>query len=230
MKIYLNNKFLEVSKTEAEIFNSGLFRGYGVFESMRALDGKIVYLNLHLARFFKSARVLRLEIPYTIKYLESIIRKTLRLNKFPDAYVKLAAFAGAQKANLTVLVKKYQPYPPEKYKRGFKVKAYLLKANLDPKFTQAKTLSRALFETAYQQAKAQGFDEALLLNNNGYLIEGTRTNIFLVKGNKIYTPALKYGCLAGVTRKAVLGLAKNQGIAVIENSLKEKDILASDEI
>jgi len=230
MRIYLNKRFLSLKKREAEIFNSGLFRGYGVFETMRAYKENIVYLDAHLARFARSAGILRLKIPYSKKYLKSVILKTVRLNKFQDASVKLAAFQGQRITNIAVIVKKYSPYPQEKYKQGLRIKISNFCWTPDLKFAQAKTFSRALLELAYQEAKVKGFDEAVLFNNSGHLVECTRTNIFLVKNRKIYTPSLDCGCLEGITREAIFVLAKGRGMKVYEKKLTKKDMFTADEV
>ncbi|MCM8779547.1 MAG: aminotransferase class IV [Candidatus Omnitrophica bacterium] len=229
MKIYFNDKFVKLDTVSSELLDSGLLRGYGCFESMRAVRGKIVYLDAHLKRFFKSARILRLKVPYQKKYLHSAILEAVRLNKFSDAYVKLAAFGAAPKTNVVVIVKKYHPYAQEKYKQGFKIKISSLSICPDLKFSRAKTLSRALLETAFNEAKNTGFDEAILLNKNGKVVEGTRANIFLVKRKIIYTPALNSGCLEGITRKVVFNLAKNNNIEIVQKGLEPKDVFKADE-
>jgi len=229
MKIYLNNKFLFLNNKETELFNSGLLSGYGVFETMRSYKGNIVYLDAHLERLIKSAKLLGLNFNYSKKYLESVVKKSVNIEKFNDSYVKLLAFLGQDKTNIAIIVKRYNPFPEKKYNRGFKIRVSPYQWTPDPQLGRIKTLSRVGLELAYNRARKQGLDEAILLNNKGSIVEGTRTNIFLVKNKKIITPSLECGCLAGITRKVVFDLAKINGIKIIEEKINLKDLLAADE-
>ncbi|MCM8763013.1 MAG: aminotransferase class IV [Candidatus Omnitrophica bacterium] len=230
MKIYLDGKFVSLDAASRRFLDSGLLRGYGIFETMRAYKGNIIYLDAHLERFRNSAKFLRLKVPRAQEFLKYALYKTIRQNKIKDAYVKLAAFQGEKKTHMFIIIKKYHPYPEKKYEQGFKIKISPFRWTPDLKFSRIKTLSRGLLELAYNEAKKNGFDEAILLNQDGYVVEGSRTNIFLVKNNKLYTPSLDCGCLEGITRKVVLDLAKEKGLLSYETKLGKKDILNAEEV
>lgn len=203
--------------------------GSGIFETMRAFKGNIVYLKQHLNRFTRSARILKLKIPYSQNKLKLMIEKSVKENKFGDARVKLLALKREGKTDIVVTVKKYVPFKAEKYRSGLRVCVSPVLHTGPSKATKVKSISRSLFELAYSRARKKKIDEAIMPDRNGFLVEGSRTNIFLVKDAMIYTASLGSGCLAGITRKAVFDLAGARKIKIYEKKITKNDFLAADE-
>lgn len=199
-----------------------------IFETMRFHRGKIVYFQQHLKRLESSAKLIGIKFPYSLQRIKGMITRTIRINKFKDANVKLILFGAVSKTDVIILVKKYQPYPLEKYRKGFSAIISQFRQR-DIFLAQIKTTNRALYERAFNRAKAIGFDEAIILNKQGNITEGTRSNIFFVKNNALCTPALECGCLAGITRRAILDLAKNSKIKVNIGKFNLQDLYQADE-
>jgi len=229
--VFLNGGFISFKKVKLFLLNPGFLYGWSVFETMRAYKNKIIYLEKHLARLKQSAGYLDLALPYSLDKIKKIIFKTLELNQIKDAYVRLTLFKNIKRKNaFFVYVKKYRAYPQIKYQQGFKVGLAQLRINTDYFFTGLKTGNYLLYEFAYQQARKKGYEEAVLLNNQGYVVEGVHSNIFWVKERKLFTPALKCGCLAGITRQWVLDFAKENGIKTIQGFFTLKDAKNAEEI
>lgn len=207
----------------------GFLCGFGLFETMRAYKNKIVYLDAHLKRIQESSRPLRLRCPPRVK-LKKIIQKAIKVNGFTDAYVRLTLWKAVKGTGISVIVKKHIPYSSRKYQTGIKVMVSGLRQNENSFLSNIKTTSRLLYELSYQEAKEKGFEESIILNSRGYLAEGSRSNVFLVQGNALFTPSLSCGCLAGITRKVIFDLAKKHGIKICEGNFTLGDAYQADEM
>lgn len=199
-----------------------------IFETMRSYHGRIVYFHQHLKRLEKSAELIGMKFPYSLQKIKGMITRTIRINKFKDAYVKLILLGAVNKTDVIIIVKKYQPYLLKKYTKGFSAAISQFRQR-DIFLAQIKTTNRSLYERAFNQAKAIGFDEAIILNKQGNITEGTRSNIFFAKNNTLFTPALECGCLAGITRQAVLDLAKKSKIKVNQCKFSLQELYQADE-
>lgn len=226
--VFLNGKFLSGAEAKAVVSSLGLLCGWGVFETMRGYRGRIIYLPAHLERISSSAKAIGMRFPYPVPKLKILIKKALEMSSLTDAYVRLTLTKSEKGADISLIVKEYKPYPLQKYKQGFRAGVSSLRQSASP-LAQLKTTSRLLYELSFREARTRGFDEAILLNHSGYLSEATRSNIFLVKNNGLFTPALSCGCLGGITRQAVLDLAKKYAIKVCESDLSLQDLYAADE-
>lgn len=195
---------------------------------MRSYRGRIVYFRQHLKRLESSAKLIGMKFPYSLQKIKGMITRTIRINKFKDVYLKLILFGAVNKTDVLIIVKKYQPYPLEKYRKGFSAIISQFRQR-DIFLAQIKTTNRALYERAFNQAKAIDFDEAIILNKQGNITEGTRSNIFFAKNNTLCTPALECGCLAGITRRAILDLAKKFKIKVKMGKFSLQDLYQADE-
>ncbi len=227
--IFLNGKFMPVKEASLSILTPGFLYGWGVFETMRACNNKIVYFAGHLKRIKESAKLLDIKCPYLESRMKVIIQKTIKLNSFKDAYVRLTLWKNKKGADALVVVKKYEPYPASKYKEGFRALVSSLRQNEASLIAQLKTTNYLLYRLAYKQAIEKGFDEALILNHKGYITEGARSNLFFARDKELFTPSLKCGCLDGITRKAAFDLAKRYKIKVFEGNFTVEDLINSDE-
>ena len=222
--IFLNGRF--VSQKEARIYvnEPGLLYGWGVFETLRSYNGNILYLSAHLKRLSASARLIGIAPPFSVKKTGILIKKVIKMNRLDnkDTYVRLSLWKGNQRDGICILVKPYQPHSLKKYRRGMQACISDFRQNENSLLAQIKSMNYLFFNLAYAQAKKQGFDEAVILNNRGYLTECSRANIFWVRNNRLYTPSLDCGCLNGVTRQIILGLAEKLKTEVLEGRFKIK--------
>jgi len=227
--IFLNGKFLSKEKARLSVFTPGFLSGWGLFETMRSFQGKIVYLEKHLKRLERSCKLVAIKTPFSVPGIKGIIKKALRISGFKDAYIRLTLTKSIKGADILMVVKKYQPYPEPKYKTGFKVGLSSFRQDAGSTLAKIKSTSRLLYQLSLGEARRRGFDEALILNNRGYLAEGAISNLFLVKGRSLFTPALECGCLEGITRRVVLDLARKYRITASEGKFTLNDLYGADE-
>ncbi len=223
--IFLNGKFISPKNFKVSILDSGLFYGQGVFETMRSYDGRVFALDKHLHRLLKSLPAVKIKCPYSAKELARAINKVLRLNNFKDAYIRLTVWQGEKRANTLIFVKNFPSY----YKKGFRGLIADYPVNEKSPLAGIKSTNYLLFHLARKNAEEKGFDEALFLNTKGFLAEGSRSNIFFVKNGQIFTPALKCGCLPGITRGIVISLARSLEIPVKEEKLRAERLFGCEE-
>jgi branched-subunit amino acid aminotransferase/4-amino-4-deoxychorismate lyase len=227
--VFLNGKLLALKEAHAPLSAPGFLSGYGLFETMRASRDKIIYLDAHLKRLQDSCRLIHLACPYSQRKLKAIIAKTLKINGFQDAYLRITLWKDVSCVGILVLIKEYRPYPIKKYKKGFSASIAEFRQNEYALLSRIKSTSRILYELNYDAAKDMGFDESLILNGRGYLCEGTRANLFFAKGGLLFTPALACGCLDGITRRVVFALAKREDIRIFEGNFTLQDLCVADE-
>ncbi len=227
--IFLDGKFVSSKKALISALEPGFLYGWGLFETMRSFNGKIVYFDEHLKRIKNSCSGLRLKFPYSLDRAKDIIKEAVKINGFKDSYVRLTFFKTINAAQILVIVKRYRPFSAKIYKSGFRACISPLRQDEKSPLAQIKTTGRILCQLSYLEAKRKGFDEALILNNKGYVTEGSRTNIFLVKNKRIFTPSLNCGCLPGITRKVIFDLAGESGLNINEGNLSINDLKNADE-
>ena len=201
---------------------------FGLFETLRAYKGKIVYLPQHLFRLRKSSQLLGIKPPCSSRKLMGMIKKTIKTSSFKDIYVKLILLASGDKTDILIIAKEYKPHPGKKYVFGYSAEISKFRQG-DTFLAQIKQLNRFVYERSFEAAKAKGFDEAIILNRQGKLAEGSRTNLFMVKGKEIFTPHLKCGCLPGITRKAIFDLSKKHKIKILEGWFEPEVLFEADE-
>ena len=242
--IYLNGRLIPRHKAKLSPFDHGFLYGYGLFETMRAYQGHIFRLDRHLTRFRRSAQSLGL----THSILNAVERRqsledacltTLQANKLKDARLRLTVSAGEGDmtpdpttcSNPTVLVtaRDLVPLPPEKYESGFKAALSSLRRDSQSPLSRLKSTCYMENILARMAARAVGCDEAILLNEHGYLAEGSTTNIFLASNGELTTPSLESGVLPGITREAVLEIAQALNIKVLERQVELKELINAEE-
>ena len=255
--VYLNGQLVPRSQARLSPFDHGFLYGYGLFETMRAYNGYIYRLDHHLTRLRRSAQSLGLanNITTTLNIvqgkqsLETACLETLEANQLKDARLRLTVSAGEGNmtpdpgtcSSPTVLVtaQNLVPLPPEKYESGFKATLSSLRRNSQSPLSRLKSTCYMENILARMQARAAGCDEAILLNEQGYLAEGSATNIFLVKKSLslegrgqvrvLVTPSLESGVLPGITREAVLEIAQASNIKTMERQVELKELIEAEE-
>jgi branched-chain amino acid aminotransferase len=237
--IYLNGQLLPLSRAKLSPLDHGFLYGYGLFETMRAYEGHIFRLDCHLARLRCSAESLGLANKLAAFDLEAACTKTLDANKLKDARLRLTVSAGegdmtpdpSTCSNPTVLitVRNIVPLPPGKYESGFKAMLSPLRRNSQSPLSRLKSTCYMENILARMAARAAGCDEAILLNEQGYLVEGSTTNIFLASNGELITPSLESGVLPGITREAVLEIAQTANIKTRERQVELKELIEAEE-
>ena len=227
--IFFNDKFIPEEETKISALSPGFLYGWGLFETMRSYHNKIVYFNSHLKRIKDSCKLIDIKFPYSLAKLKEIIKRTVRINDIQDVYVRLTLWKSDSGTDILVMTRKYQPCSLQKYKSGLRTCIYSLRQNENSFLARLKTTNYIFYQLAYKEAKKRIFDEAIILNNRGYITEGSRSNIFLVKGEALFTPALECGCLDGITRRVIFDLAKKYHIPVYTGNFTLQDLYESDE-
>lgn len=239
-KVYISGKLLPKEQATVSVFDHGLLYGDGVFEGIRVYSGKVFLHKEHIDRLYESARAIRLEIPMTKTDLMAAVVSTVDANAIKDGYVRLVITRGAGTLGLDprktadpqviIIADTISLYPPEMYSQGLK----LITASTIRNHPQA--LSARIKSLNYLNnimAKIEGTDagcvEALMLNHKGEVAECTGDNIFIVSRGVLKTPSIDAGILEGVTRNAVIGLAKDAGVPVEETTLTRHDLYVADE-
>jgi branched-subunit amino acid aminotransferase/4-amino-4-deoxychorismate lyase len=227
--IFLNGKFLSPEEAGPSVLEPGFLYGWGLFETMRAYQQKIVYFAAHLERIKSSAKLINLKLPYAQDKIKKIIQEAIRKTPGHDFYLRLTLWKTENGTSISIIARKYQPYPASRYKVGLKICVSGFRQNEHSLLAKIKTTSRILYELSYQEALRKGFDDSIILNNRGYISEGSRSNIFFVKNNCLFTPALACGCLEGITRKVIFDLAKRYRIRIYEGNFTLQDLYAAEE-
>jgi branched-chain amino acid aminotransferase len=237
--VYLDGSFLPRSEAKISPFDHGFLYGYGLFETMRAYNGHLPFLERHLARLEGSAQLLGLASGLAGFNLEGGCRETLRVNGLRDARLRLTVSGGEgemvpdpsirQRSTVLIVAQSYTPPPPETYEQGFRAVVASLRRNSQSPLSRVKSTNYLESLLARRQAKAAGADEAIFLNDRGFLAEASTSNIFLVVGGVLLTPPLDSGILPGITRQAVLDLAPPLGVTAKEQETKLKDLFEAEE-
>ena len=212
------------------IFDPGFLYGQGVFETMRSYNQRVFRLDSHIERLLKACPILNIKFDWDANSLKQAVKKALKENNLKDAYLRLTVWQGEDRVNIAIFAKSYNFFKQEAYQKGFKaIISHSFRQNEFSPLAQLKSANYLHLLLAYQEAKRNNADEALLLNTQGFLAEASRANIFLVKDNCLLTPSLESGCLPGITRDTVLAIARKQGLKTIEGKVSLEDLRKCDE-
>jgi branched-chain amino acid aminotransferase group I len=223
--IYLNGSLIPGFQAKISPFNHGFLYGYGLFETMRAYGGLIFRINRHLARLHDAAETLGIARELAAFDLEKACHDLLKANKLTEARIRLTVTAGEgdmvpnpdTRRGVTIFIasQKLVPPSPEIYQRGYSAILSSYRRNSQSPLSRLKSISYLENFLARQEARAAGVNEVVLLNEKGFLAEGSSTNIFLLSSQMLFTPAIESGVLPGITREVILELAKSKGIAAV---------------
>jgi branched-chain amino acid aminotransferase len=239
-QVYINGKFVPQEEAKVSVFDHGLLYGDGVFEGLRSYGGRVFRLEEHVRRLYESAKAIWLEIPLPPGEMCEAVKDAVRVNTIDDGYVRLVVTRGAGTLGLDpnrcsnpqviIIADAISLYPRELYEKGLEIVTVSVQrthpAALNPRIKSLNYLNNILAKIEGLQA---GCIEALMLNHKGEVAECTGDNIFLVRGHVLYTPPLDAGILAGVTRSAVIELAREAGIEVREAPVTKHDVYIADE-
>jgi branched-chain amino acid aminotransferase len=240
MKIYIDGKFYDEKNAKISVFDHGLLYGDGVFEGIRAYHGQVFKLKEHIQRLYWSAKAILLEIPITPEAMTEAVLATCRRNRCKDGYIRLVVTRGVgtlglnpnrcARPSVIIIAGKIQLYPPEMYEKGMAIATVATTRNLVNSINPAiKSLNYLNNILAKIEANNAGVEEAIMLNQEGYVAECTGDNIFIVRAGQLVTPPLSAGALYGITRNTVLELARENGIPTGEPNLSRYDLYVADE-
>lgn len=239
-KVFLDGEFVDSKEAKVSIFDHGLLYGDGVFEGIRAYNRRVFKLKEHMDRLYESADAIRLKVPMNEEEFQNTILDTLRLNDLDDAYIRVVVTRGVgdlgldprkcKKPSIFIITDKIELYPEDFYKRGLPIVIAKTRRNhpitVDPRIKSLNYLNNILGRI---DAIDAGTQEALMLSLDGYVVECTGDNIFIVKGGKLLTPPSDLGALEGVTQDAVIEIAKKKGIDTEYKKMLPDELFSADE-
>lgn len=239
-KVWINGKLFDKQDAKISVYDHGLLYGDGVFEGLRSYGGKVFRLQQHLTRLWNSAKAILLEIPMTREAMAKAINETLKINGLADGYIRLIVTRGAGSLGLDpnrtadpqviIITDLIKVYPDELYSEGLEIITASTMRNhpaaLSPRIKSLNYLNNILAKIECLQA---GCMEALMLNHKGEVAECTADNIFIVRDGVLFTPPTDAGALEGITREAVIELARQAGLEVREVPMTKHDVYIADE-
>src|SRR6476620_187625 len=240
MYVYIDGKFYNERDAKVSVFDHGLLYGDGIFEGIRAYNGRVFRLKEHIDRLFYSAKAILLTIPMSHEKISAAVVESCRMNKIRDGYIRLVVTRGVGTLGLNpnrcknptviIIAGKIQLYPAELYKNGMDIITVPTVRNLHSALNPAiKSLNYLNNILAKIEANNSGCEEAVMLNAEGFVAECTGDNLFIVKENLLMTPPLTAGALYGITRRVVLDLATELGLKTAETNLTRYDLFNADE-
>jgi len=239
-KVYLNDGLTDCDQARLSVFDAAVQHGVGLFETMRAYQGKVFRLDDHLERLTNSAKDLGLVLDRDKNQFHSAIDQVLQANALTDARVRLTVTAGSVRLGIhkgaqgkpTVLITAgpMKAYPEDYYKSGMRVLISDYRVSSQDPIARHKTISYLPRLMALRAAQQAQLGEALWFTTEGHLAEGSISNIFMVKADRLQTPSLELPILPGITRKVVLQIAADEGLEVEQGRFTVSDLLAADEV
>ncbi|HEY5233232.1 MAG TPA: branched-chain-amino-acid transaminase [Verrucomicrobiae bacterium] len=240
MKVFIDGKYVNERDAKISVFDHGLLYGDGIFEGIRAYNGRVFKLKEHIDRLFCSAKAIMLGLPMSHSELMRATVETCRKNKLRDAYIRLIVTRGVgtlglnprtcKKPSVIIIAGTIQLYPPEFYAKGLIIitvpTTRSLHSALNPAIKSLNYLNNIL---AKIEANNGGCEEAVMLNAEGFVAECTGDNLFIVKNSELFTPPLSAGALYGITRQTVIELAQAASLKVSEPNLTRYDLFNADE-
>ncbi|KAE8561008.1 branched-chain-amino-acid transaminase [Paenibacillus polymyxa] len=239
--IYLDGQHVTKENAKVSVYDHGFLYGDGIFEGIRIYNGNIFKCKEHLERLYDSAKSIQLNIPLSPDEMLEAMAETIRLNEMRNGYIRLVVSRGAgnlgldplrcAKASVIIIVEQLAIYPEEAYLTGLKTISVSQRRNipdaLNPKIKSLNYLNNILVKI---QSNYAGVGEAIMLNSQGYVTEGSADNIFIVKNGVLYTPPCYLGALEGITRNAIIDLCAKLGYLLKEQPFTLHDVYVADEV
>lgn len=240
MKVYINGKYYDKDDAKVSVFDHGFLYGDGIFEGIRLYNKNVFKLPKHIDRLFRSARAIMLDMPWSKQEIMDAVCDACRTNNLTDGYIRLVVSRGkgalglsprsCSDPQLIIIADQIQLYPEELYQNGLKAITVPTRRNshaaLPPMVKSLNYLNNIL---AKIEAQNLGYQECLLLNNEGYVAECSGDNVFIAFEGQLITPPVSAGSLGGMTRQTVIELAKKLGYELIEKPLTRFDVWTADE-
>lgn len=239
--IYVDGKYYSKEEAKISVFDHGYLYGDGVFEGIRFYNSKIFRFDEHMKRLYDSAKTILLEIPLEYNAFKTVIKETVKKSGFTDGYLRVVVSRGKGDLGLDprrcptpsviVIPAQLKLYPEEAYNNGMSIITVPTRRApsevLNPRVKSLNYLNNIM---AKIEAFNVGYDEAIMLNQEGFVSECTADNVFYIKDKVIYTPATHYGSLKGITRDFTIELGEKLGYKVVEGAVTRLDLYTSDEM
>ena len=239
--VYINGLFTPLSNAKISILDRGFCYGDGLFETLRASNGKIFYIEQHIDRFFESMQQILIELPMTRLELTKVVQETLARNKYKNAIIRLLVTRGDTQSNiqidsknhptLVINIRPYTPLPKAAYKKGIRIMLFQERANLinglKRRLKSCNYLSNVLIK---ELSDRKNYMEGVVVDPDFGVTEGTTSNIFIVEQGQLKTPPLSPFVLAGITRQVVLDIARDQRIPFAEEQITADELICADEV
>jgi len=247
--VFINGEFMEKQHARISVFDHGFLYGDGVFEGIRAYNGRVFRLEEHVERLYRSAKAIMLDIPYSPGEVGELVLETCRRNGLSDGYIRVVVSRGdgdlgidprncRSGPTVVIIADKLTMYPQAMYDNGMGVITTTTRRNspaaLDPNIKSLNYLNNILAKVEVNRAAKAGGEvpigEGIMLNLEGYVAEATGDNIFVVQKGNLLTPPTHVGILEGITRNAVLELATRLMIPWEERVFTMTTVYGADEI
>lgn len=241
LKVWIDGKLYDKADAKISVFDHCVLYGDGIFEGIRIYNGCIFRLREHLERLWSSARYIRLDIPMSYDEMVDALKETIKANNLTNGYIRLVVTRGegdlgldprlCPKATVFIIAANIKMYPQSDYENGLEVITVATnRTNLsafNPRVKSCNYLNNIMGKMEGQLANVR---EAIMLNQDGYAVECTGDNIFIVKDRVVYTSPIWLGPLRGITRDAVIELADKEGLTVKEEPFTRFEIYDADEM
>lgn len=241
LSIWMNGEFVSEDEASVSVFDHGLLYGDGIFEGIRAYDGSVFKLEEHIDRLYKSAKVIKLDIPQTPDEMTEAVLEACRKNGVHDGYIRLVVTRGrgdlgldpenCEDSTVFIIAADIELYPEEAYKQGLELVTVPTRRNLAEALNpRVKSLNYLNNIMAKMEAHKAGMEEGIMLNDEGYVVECTGDNLFIIEADKtIRTPPPYMGALEGITRETLIDVAEQEGYTVREEPLNRYDLYVAEE-
>jgi len=239
MFAFINERQARESEAVVSIFDRGFLYGDGIFETLRVYDGKVFRMAQHLERMFTNFARLKIPSPQTAEQISANVERLVRDNGVKDGFIRIIATRGVSDFGLgtksardPIVVIYAQNYPPpkaERYAKGWNVIISKERANAQSAMEVTKTISRVHHVLAKMEAEEAGADDAVMINTDGFLAEGTASNLFIVKGGTVRTAPVSTGLLPGITRATVREVCDLLDVPFEEKQLRPEDLFSAEE-
>lgn len=240
MYVFLDNMVVQESDAVVSVYDHGFLYGDGIYETMRAYGGVVFMIGRHIERLGRSASFLRLRAPKE-EFIRNAVYLTLDANSLYDAYIRITISRGkgpigldpdlCDEPTFVVIAEKFREYPEHYYEKGTRLILARTRRNLrdalNPKIKSLNFLNNIM---AKMEAKEREAQEAIMLNADGFLSEGTVSNLFFLKQGVLCTPSVEVGILDGITREVVIGIAERNGIKVKEGMFFPEELFGASEV
>ena len=239
--VYMDGEYVPQEQAKVSVFDHGFLYGDGVFEGIRAYGGQVFKLDEHLARLYRSAKAIMLQVPLSQEEMREAVLESLRRNELSDAYIRLVVSRGRGDLGLdprkctggpsvVIIADKIALYPQEMYDQGLEVITVVTRRNLPQAINPAiKSLNYLNNIVAKLEVIQAHLLEGIMLSHDGYVAEATGDNVFIYQSGRLVTPPAHVGILEGITRNAVMQLAAELGIPTVEQLFNQYELYTAEE-
>lgn len=241
MKIFIDGKLKAAKDAKVSVFDHGLLYGDGVFEGIRAYNGRVFKLDEHIARLYRSAQAIAMKIPMSPAEMTAAVVKTCKANNLKDGYIRLVVTRGVgelglnpylcKEPNVIIIAAGIQLYPRKLYDTGLSIITVgTIRNHVEAVNPRIKSLNYLNNILAKIEAINAGVVECIMLNTQGLVAEASGDNVFVIRGDNLITPPCWCGALEGITRDVVMELAAEHGLQAKEDVLTRYDLYTADEV